>query len=298
MPPTSLPPFPSAMAQAAWTRPRSTGNWWERFRGQRAAVAALAVLAAFTLAALLADVIAPGDPGRSTGAALQAPSAAHWFGTDDLGRDVFARAVHGSRPTLVVGLLAALTSGAIGAAVGGIAGYFGGAADDLAMRVTEAVQVMPRFFLVPLVAALFGPSIVVTTGLLGLTLWPAPARVVRSQVLSLRTRPFVLAARALGASEWRVLALHVLPQVLPLAVAHATLQVGAAILTEAGLSFLGLGDRTAVSWGGLLNDAQPLFRFAWWTALPPGVCVTATVLAVNLVGDSLSMALDPRRRNE
>lgn len=261
-------------------------------------IAAAALLGGLIVVALLAGLIAPGDPFRPSGAPLQPPSGRHWFGTDDLGRDVFRGVVHGSRLSLLVGLVAALTSGLVGVTVGSIAGYFGRVADDVLMRLTEAVQVVPRFFLALIVAALFGPSVMGITLLLGLTFWPSTARLLRAQVLSVRGRDFVLGARALGLPEHRILVRHVLPNALPVAVVNTALQVGSAILVEAGLSFLGLGDRSVVSWGNMLNNAQPLIRIAWWTAVFPGLAITLAVVTANLMADGLNAALDPRlRRN-
>jgi peptide/nickel transport system permease protein len=245
--------------------------------------------------ALLAGVIAPGDPLRRAGAPLQPPSLQHWFGTDDLGRDVFAGVVHGSRPSILVGFVAGLTSAIVGTLVGSLAGYGGRMTDDMLMRLTELVQVIPRFFLLLIVAALFGPSLPVVALLLGLTFWPGTARLLRAQVLSLRNRDFVLAAHAIGVPGPRVLARHVVPNAIAVVVVSTSLQVGAAILVEAGLSFLGLGDRTVVSWGNMLNLAQPLIRIAWWAAVFPGLAITGTVMAANMVGDGLNAALDPRR---
>jgi peptide/nickel transport system permease protein len=253
------------------------------------------LLAGVGLLALLADRLAPFEPSRTVGLALQPPSARHWFGTDDLGRDVLSNVLHGGRVSLLVGLLAALTSGLLGTLIGSLAGFAGGLVDDLLMRLTELFQVVPRFFLVLIVSALFGPSVLFVTLLLGLTFWPITARLLRAQVLSLRQRDFVVAARTLGASEARVLARHVLPNALSVVVVATALQVGSAILVEAGLSFLGLGDRSVVSWGNLLNAAQPFMRVAWWTSLFPGAAITLTVLAANLVGDGLQSYLGGRR---
>jgi peptide/nickel transport system permease protein len=245
--------------------------------------------------AVLANVIAPGDPFRRAGPPLQPPSSQYWFGTDDLGRDVFAGVVHGSRPSMLVGFAAALTSAVVGTLVGSVAGYFGRLTDDVLMRLTELVQVVPRFFLVLIVAALFGPSLTTVALLLGLTFWPGTARLLRAQILSLRNRDFVLAARAIGVPQRGILARHVLPNAVAVVVVSTSLQVGSAILVEAGLSFLGLGDRSVVSWGNMLNLAQPLIRVAWWAAVFPGLAITVTVMAANMVGDGLNAALDPRR---
>ena len=274
---------------------RASRGGWARYRHQSPALTGLLLLAGIVVVALLAGVIAPGDPFRRAGSPLQPPSLRHWFGTDDLGRDVFAGVVHGSRPSLLVGLMAALTSALVGTLVGSVAGYVGRGVDDVLMRLAEMVQVVPRFFLALIVAALFGPSITVIALLLGLTFWPATARLLRAQVLSLRTRDFVLAARSLGVPERRILVRHVLPNAMSVVVVSTSLQIGSAILVEVGLSFLGLGDRSVVSWGNMLNLAQPLIRIAWWTAVFPGLAITLTAMAANLVGDGLNAALDPRR---
>jgi len=154
---------------------------------------------------------------------------------------------------------------------------------------------VPRFFLVLIVAALFGPSLMTVALLLGLTFWPGTARLLRAQILSLRSRDFILAARAIGVPQRRILVRHVLPGGFSVVVVSTSLQVGSAILVEAGLSFLGLGDRSVVSWGNMLNLAQPLIRVAWWAAVFPGLAITLTVMAANMVGDGLNAALDPRR---
>lgn len=269
-------------------------GFWARILRQPAAVMGLILMLVLVATALGADKIAPNDPFSNSLDAFQPPSAAHLFGTDDLGRDVFSGVVHGARVSLLVGLVAALTSTLLGVLIGGLAGYAGGLVDDVLMRLTEVFMVVPRFFLVLVVAALFGGSIWLIVLVLGLTMWPGTARLLRSQVLSLRTRDYVLAARAIGVSEAGILVRHVLPAALPPVVTQAALQVGAAILTEAGLSFLGLGDRNVMSWGIILNDAQQFVRQAWWISTFPGVAITLTVLATNLAADGLNEAWDPR----
>ena len=256
----------------------------------------LGLTAGIAVVALCADLIAPGDPFRAVAAPLQPPSARHWFGTDDLGRDLLAQVVHGSRASLLVGLQTAVLSATIGATVGGLAGYFGRGVDDALMRLTEFFQVLPRFFVAVVVAALFGARLPVLILLLGCTFWPGPARLVRAQVLALRSRDFVVAARATGASHGRVLLRHLLPNAAPPLVVSAALQVGGAIITEASLSFLGLGDRANPSWGYLLNVAQPFLRTAWWMSAFPGLALSLTVLGVNLLADSANDAWNPRVR--
>lgn len=216
------------------------------------------------------------------------------MGTDDLGRDVLLGVVNGARVSLLVGGIAAATSALLGTAVGAAAGFFGPPLDDALMRLTEVVQVAPRFFLAVLVAALFGPSLWYLAVLLGLTFWPQTARLLRAQVLSLREREYVLAARAVGLSPGHILVRHVLPNAASVIVITTALQVGAAILVEASLSFLGLGDRSLISWGYMLNNAQPFLRTAWWMSAFPGVALAITVLGTNLLADGVRDALDPR----
>jgi len=267
-----------------------------RFWRSPAAIAGLALGVAVLAAAALGPGIAPADPFTATAAPLRPPAPGHWMGTDDLGRDVLSGVLHGARVSLAVGLVTAAAASVIGTLVGASAGFYGGAVDDALMRLTELVQVMPRFFLAVLVAALFGPSFVFLTILLGLTFWPTTARLLRAQVFSLREREYVLAARALGFGDARILLRHVLPNAIVVVVVSAALQVGTAILVEASLSFLGLGDRTLVSWGKMLNDAQPFLRLAWWMSVFPGIALVLTVLGVNLLADGIYQTWDPRAR--
>ena len=259
-------------------------------------LAGTALIGAVTLLAIVGAALYPIPTGPTDAPALTPPSPQHWLGTDDLGRDVLAGVLHGARVSLIVGVVAALTSSLIGVAVGIVSGYRGGLVDDLLMRLTELVQTVPRFFLAVLIAAVFGPSFLGLTLILGLTFWPQTARLLRSQVFSLREREFVLAARALGGSDGWIMRTHVLPNCVTIAVTSGALQVGAAILVEAGLSFLGVGDRGVVSWGRMLNDAQPFLRIAWWTSVFPGVALAATVLGANLFADGLYRLWDPRAR--
>ena len=286
---TPLPP----PARALPPRTRREG-FWPRLRRQPSALAGLAVLAALVLAALLAGVLTPGDPFATSRAVFLPPSWAHPFGTDDLGREMLRRVVHGARASLLVGFVTAALATAIGVVIGGVAGYFGGYLDDALMRLTELFQVVPRFFLVLIASALFGSGIWLLILLLGLTYWPGTARLLRGQILALRGREHVVAARAVGVRAPVILVRHVLPLALPPIIIEAALLVGGAILVEAGLSFLGLGDRNVISWGALLNDAQPFVRRAWWLSAFPGLAITATVLGFNLLADGLNDALNPR----
>jgi len=244
--------------------------------------------------ALLAGWIAPAHPFASVAPPLRPPTLGHPMGTDDLGRDVFSGVVYGARTSLFLALIVCLLSGSIGVAVGSIAAWQGRGTDDALMRITEFVQVVPRFFLAVVVVALFGPGLDRVILLLGLTSWPWIARVVRAEVLSLKQREFIEAARSLGAGPVRVLLREVLPNALPPALVVLSLSAASVILIEAGLSFLGLGDPDVVSLGYLANNAQRFLRVAWWMAAFPGAAIALTVLGLNLLGDGLNDALNPR----
>jgi peptide/nickel transport system permease protein len=259
-----------------------------------AGVVGLVLTLALVAMALLADALAPADPFASVAPPLAPPSRAHAFGTDDLGRDVLAGIIHGARTSLLVVASVTALAAIIGVAVGAVAGYWTGAVDDVLMRVTDFVLVVPRFFLAVVVIALFGAGTDRLIMVLGLTSWPAIARVVRAQTLSLGRREFVDAARALGATDTRVLIRYVLPGALPPALVVISLNAAGVILLEAGLSFIGLGDPHRMSWGYLANNAQRFLRVAWWIALFPGATIALAVLGLNLLGDALNDLLDPR----
>ncbi len=290
---TRLEPVPAASVPLV-PRRRGRDGFWPRFRRQRPALFGVAVMALLLLMALFAAVIAPGDPFATSREVFLPPSAAHPFGTDDLGRDLFRSVIHGTRASLLVGVATTIIATLIGVLVGACAGYFSGWVDDVLMRLTELFQVVPRFFLVLITVALFGSGIRLIVLLLGLTYWPGAARLLRGQILSLRNREHVVAARAIGVRESVILVRHVLPMALPPIITLAALTVGGAILVEAGLSFLGLGDRNVVSWGALLNDAQQFVRRAWWLSAFPGLAITLTVLGMNLLADGLNEAWNPR----
>lgn len=272
-------------------------SFWGRFLRQKVGVLGLSLLVLLILTAAFADLVAPGDPFSISREVLQPPSATHLFGTDDFGRDIFRAVIHGARVSLLVGLFSASTAFVIGVIVGGVAGFTGGIVDDLLMRLTELFQVIPRFFLVLIAVALFGSKLWIIILLLGLTYWPGTARLLRAQVLTVRARDYVLAARAIGVSQRSILLRHVLPGALPPIITQVAFLAGGAILVEAGLSFLGLGDRNLVSWGVLLNNAQQFMRRAWWMSAFPGLAITLTVLGLNLMADALNEALDPRLSN-
>lgn len=260
----------------------TVGARWSRTGRTRAGGA---LLAGLILVAAGARWISPQDPFATSGPALRAPEAAHPFGTDDLGRDVFAGVVHGTSVSLMVGFAAAALSALIGIAVGGAAGI-NRRADLLLMRVTEFAQALPRFFLMITLVSLFGGRLWFITAALGLTAWPATARMFRAQVRALMARDFVAASYAAGERNLGILSRHVMPLALPVLVSQVAFQAGGAILAEAGLSFLGLGDPTVMSWGAQLGTAQRFVREAWWMSVFPGLGITITVLACNLLADT------------
>lgn len=257
-------------------------------------MAALLVVALLTVAALLAPALAPYDPLALGDTALNAPSVRHPMGTDHLGRDILSGVLWGLRVSLVVGLGAALISVVLGILIGGPAGYFGGRLDNWLMRATDAFMVLPTFFLVLLVVSVFGASMWKLIALIGITNWPPIARLVRAEFLSLRERDFALAARTIGAGHLMIMLRHILPNAIPVIIPTLSLRTAGAILTEASLSFLGVGDPNVVSLGQMLMFALQFMRMAWWTAAFPGLAIFIIVLALNLVGDGLNDALNPR----
>ncbi len=256
---------------------------------------ALGLLIVMVLAALLAPWFATHDPFSGSNDALLPPlSPGHWLGTDDLGRDIWSRVVHGTRVSLLVGIASSALAVTLGVTVGAVAGYFGGWIDVVLMRIAEFFQTLPRFVLALIVIALFGASTTKLIVVIGLLAWPQMARVVRATVASLQQAPFVDAARVAGMPDRTIIAKEILPNVAAPIIVLGSLDIASAILIEASLSFFGLGDPNAISWGGMLNDAQQFLRSAWWMSAFPGLAIAMTVLAFNLLGDALNDALNPR----
>jgi peptide/nickel transport system permease protein len=278
----------------------SSNTVWRRFRRHRLALFGLGVLGLFCVAGLLAEWIALKSPYYIDIDNIKAPpSAAHILGTDAAGRDVFARLVFGARVSMSVGLIAVGISGAIGTVLGLVSGYAGGWVDNVLMRFTELVMTFPTFFAVIILVSLLGPNVFNVMLVIGLLGWTGIARLVRGQVLSLREMDYVTAARAIGAGGRRIIFVHILPGVLPYVMVAATLGLASAILTEAALSFLGLGVRIPTStWGNMLFAAQSLAVLEGqpWLWIPPGLAIGLAVLAANFVGDGLRDAFDPRMR--
>lgn len=291
---TAIGAAPQRSAWKSWWK-----DGWSRFRRNGLSVFGLIVLTIFIAAGVLAPMIAPYGPFSLVGTRLTAPSAAHLFGTDHLGRDVFSGVIYGAQTSLLVGALSAAVSVVIGILVGATAGYFGRRIDDVLMRFTEIFQVMPRFFLALLIVAMFGASLWGTIFVIGILSWAEIARLVRSEVLTLRERPFVMAARAYGAGDAYLIFREVLPNALTAVVVAASLQIPAAIVLEASLSFLGAGDPNAMSWGRMLNSSQQYMRQAWWTATFPGAAISLLAMSIALMADGVNDFLNPRlRRSE
>jgi len=269
---------------------------WASFNGRRTMLVAVVLLALFAFAAVFAEQIAPHDPHMISDESLRPPSAAHLFGTDDLGRDIFSGVVYGSRVSIAIGVTVAVLSGLIGVLIGLTAGYAGGLVDDLLMRLTELFLIPPRFFLALVIAALFGSTFFTLIVVLSVTYWPTTARLVRAEVMSLKERSFVEAARAMGASPARILFRTILPNALPIIITNVVLMVGGVILVEAALEFIGLGDSNYISWGYMLHNGEHFIRDAWWVMFFPALAVSLLVLALNTVGDALNRALDPKAR--
>ena len=244
---------------------------------------------------LLAPVLAPFDPFAVVGPSLSPPSGAHPMGTDALGRDLLSGVIFGARTSLVVAGLVGVLVLAIGVVVGTVSSYLGGWADDLLMRMTELFQVLPRFFLAIVVIAFFGAGLGLLVLILGLTSWALLARVVRSEVLSLKEREFVDAARASGASGVRIVVQEILPNALPAGMAFLGLILAQVLLIEASLGFIGLGDPNVVSWGYLASQAQRFLRVAWWMSVFPGLAIAVAVLGLNLLSDAVTDVLGTSR---
>jgi peptide/nickel transport system permease protein len=279
----------------------SASYWWlslRRFLRHRLAVVGLAVLAGITFMAVAAPAISPGSPTAIDASAFQAPpSRAHWLGTDSVGRDVLSRLIYASRVSLTVGLMAVSMYVVIGTTTGAVAGYYGGKVDLVLSRLMDVMLSFPPLIIILFAVSVFGkPSlwnVIIVLGLLG---WPAVARLVRGQILSLRQLEFVQAARAVGASDGSVMVRHLLPNAMAPVLVAATFGTANAILVEAALSFLGLGVQPPTpSWGNMLTDAQSLtvLERMPWLWLPPGLMILISVLTINFVGDGLRDALDP-----
>ncbi len=271
---------------------------WRAFRRNRLAMAGAVAVVLLTLVAIFAEQLAPYNYAAfNRGQPLKPPSERFWFGTDRQTRDVFSRVVVGSRVSLAVGFTSVALITLIGVTLGAVSGYAGGQVDNLIMRFTDIVLAIPQLFLLIAAAALFTPSLITTIIVIGFTSWMSTARLVRGEFLRVKVQDFVTAARALGASNLRIVVRHLLPNTLAVIIVQATLFLSFAILLESSLSFLGLGAQPPTpSWGGMLADGRVDMQIAWWQTVFPGLAIFITVMAFNLVGDGLRDALDPRQR--
>ena len=271
-------------------------DFWKRFCYNRGAVIGLVILSLVIIAAILAPVMFPQTPWKMVQRPFLAPFQMDglMLGTDALGRDVMSGLFHGAYVSLLVGLVSTIVALAIGVPVGAMAGYFAGRTDDALMRFTEFFQTIPSFALAIVLLAIFQPSLTFVIIAIAVVSWPPVARLVRGEVLSLRTREFVEAATLSGLGNTQIILRHVLPNALPPIIVLASLMVAQAILLESSLSFLGLGDPNIMSWGYMIGAARTVIRTAWWLSFLPGMAILLTVLALNLIGEGLNDALNPR----
>jgi peptide/nickel transport system permease protein len=268
----------------------------DRFVRNRRAIVGGVIVLILCLMAVLAPLIAPYDrDAQEMANRFRPPSGDHWLGTDNFGRDILSRCIWAAQVSLSIGVISVLLSVLFAVVIGAVSGYYGGRLDDVLMRFTDMMLAFPTLFLLFTVVALFGNAVFVLIVVLGLTSWQVGARVVRGEILALKTRDFVVAARSVGVPDLRLIAVHLLPNVIGVIVVGATIRVALNILLEAGLSYLGLGVQPPIaSWGNMVADGKTVLRTAWWVTTFPGAFIFLTVMAFNLLGDGLRDAFDPR----
>lgn len=295
---TSPPLAPATPDTGTETFESPARRAWLRLRQRKSAMFGFFVIVALALIAVLASQIAPYDPIKQSWTAVRkAPSAQHWFGTDESGRDVLSRVVFGTQASLAAGLVSISIAVGLGVPVGLLAAYRGGFIDTLISRFTDAMLAIPFLILAIALAAFLGPSLTNAMIAIGITATPVFVRLTRGQVMSVKVEDYVEAARSVGNPAYRIAFRHILPNILPALLVQATLSIAAAIIAEASLSFLGLGQQPpAPSWGSMLNTAQRFLGNAPWMAIYPGLAIFVTVLSFNLLGDGLRDALDPKER--
>lgn len=271
-------------------------TFWQRFAASRVGLVGLAVLLVVLLVALTAPILFPGDPFAIVGRPFQAPSAAHLFGTDSLGRDMATCLAHGAFTSLMIGLVATTVALLIGTLLGAFAGFYGGVVDNLLMRLTELFQTIPSFIFAIVLVAILSPSLTSTVIAIAVVSWPPIARLVRGEFMTLRRREYVEAAIVLGMGDLQTIFRQILPNCASPIIVTGSLLIATAILIESALAFLGLGDSNVMSWGFMIGSGRTYLRSAWWLCAIPGFAILMTVLAINLVGEGLNDALNPRLR--
>jgi peptide/nickel transport system permease protein len=296
-PGTNIPTAGARLGTAgSATRVSNRNRVWSRFVRYRPGLFGLAIIILLVICAVFAPLLAPYPPFKiATGLRGDPPSAEYWLGNDAIGRDILSRLIYGTRIALIVGIGATIIAVTIGVTVGAVAGYFGGKVDFILSRLVDALMAFPLLALLLTLSAVFGPSLRNVVLVIGFTIWASYARIVRAEVLSLRERDFVLAARTAGATDRRIIFRHIVPNALGPVIVLASLAVGGVIILESALSFLGLGiNPPTASWGGMLADGRDQIRNYPHITIAPGIAIMVTVLAFNLVGDGLRDALDPR----
>ncbi len=292
----SAVPVAALQPQAARPPARPSYEALRVFARNPSALAGVLLLAVILAVTIFGPMVMQADPFEIAGAPMTPPGADALMGTDYLGRDVLTGMVYGGRATLLVGVVAAVLSMAIGLTVGALAGYYGGWIDETLMRITEFFQVLPTLLFAMVLVTLFSPSLVTIAVAIGVVSWTGTARLARGEFLRLKRREYVLAERVIGAGDARIIWRVILPNALAPLIVSATLAIGMAILFEAGLSFLGLGDPNIMSWGLMIGSNRPYILTAWWAVTLPGAAIFVTVLAVSLIGDGLNDALNPNSR--
>lgn len=273
---------------------RFRSDFFRRYLASRYGTAGLIIFLTMLVMALFAPLIAPYRPTDISYDMLMPPSLSHPFGTDHLGRDVFSRVVFGARVSLIVGFVAAGLSAIIGIMIGTLSGYTGGVVDEVVSKIIDSFLMFPVFFLILIIVAVFGRSLIYIMLVIGLTTWPSNARIMRAQTMSIKEKAFIKIARVNGENSARIIFAHIIPNGMYPVVANSAMQIGGAILTEAALSFLGLGDPAVVSWGKMINDARTYMYFAWWCIVFPGIFTVLAVVAFSFIGDGLQQALYPK----
>lgn len=273
-------------------------EFWKRFSRNKGAVIGLVVLSLIVVLAITAGAIFPGDPFQSVGKPFEPPFGEFLFGTDTLGRDVAAGIAHGARTSLLIGLIATVLAVVVATIIGGFAGYYGGWIDDVLMRITEFFQTIPSFIFALVLVAILSAQIENIVFAIAAVTWPPITRLVRGEFMAMRNREFVQACVVLGMNDLLIIFREILPNTLSPIIVTGSLMVATAILIESALAFLGLGDPNVMSWGFMIGAGRTFLRTAWWLCAIPGIAILLTVLAINLVGEGLNDALNPRLRNQ